>query len=244
MGIDYDAGTETITVTGGSFEEPYTMAILDADGTVGGYITPGGYGNREYTVSKHLVIGSEDDWTFFDATRAIVKMADGYTLTVYSHALRGGNLRDSWAARKFGAESGPIDDRDCKLRTENVIMMYPRLEAVVCPDTGDIVAANNPVPAEHPRPLGEPFPIETPPEAPQALTETAWDPCALLRQRQGIERATEILQPAGVEVRPSDVQRLFEGWPEPVLVGGPYEARRNPPKLEIVFVLANSAMVF
>jgi len=29
MGIDYNAGTETITVTGGSFEEPYTMAILD-----------------------------------------------------------------------------------------------------------------------------------------------------------------------------------------------------------------------
>ena len=241
MGISYDAGTQTITVTGGSFEEPYTMAILDADGTVGGYITAGGYGNREYTVSKNLIIGSEDDWTFFDPTRAIVKMADGYTLTVYSHALRGGRLRDSWAARKFGAESGPVEDADCKRRTENVIMMYPRLEAVVCPVTGDIIPANNPIPAQQPRALGEPLPIEAPPEAPQALTETAWDPCAILRQRHELQKASRFLEVDGVEVGPSGVQRLFEGWPE--TVPEPAQATRNPPKLEIIFVLANSAMV-
>ena len=37
MGISY--ANETITVTGGSQDDPYTMAELDADGTVGGYIT-------------------------------------------------------------------------------------------------------------------------------------------------------------------------------------------------------------
>ena len=58
MRITY--ANDTITVTGGSQEDPYTMADLDVDGTVGGYITPGGYGNREYAVSKDLVIGSED----------------------------------------------------------------------------------------------------------------------------------------------------------------------------------------
>ena len=242
MGISYDAGTETITVTGGSFEEPYTMAILDTDGTVGGYITAGGYGNREYTVSKHLVIGSEDDWTFFDPTRSIVRMADGYTLTVYSHALRGGNLRDSWAARKFGAEKGPIEEQDCKLRTENIIMMYPRLEAVVCPVTGDIINANEPVPVQEPRQLGDPFPIEAPPEEPLVLTE--WDPCAILRQRRDLEEASRFLQLDGVEIGPRDVQRAFEGWPETVPERAAPEATRNPPKLEIVFVLANSAMVF
>ena len=80
MGISYDAGTETITVTGGSFEEPYTMAILDADGTVGGYITAGGYGNREYTVSKNLVIGSDEGSTFFDLERSLIIAADGYSI--------------------------------------------------------------------------------------------------------------------------------------------------------------------
>jgi len=40
MGIVY--ANETITVTGGSQDDPYTMADLDADGTVGTYITPGG----------------------------------------------------------------------------------------------------------------------------------------------------------------------------------------------------------
>ncbi len=180
MGIDYNAGTETITVTGGSFEEPYTMAILDTDGTVGGYITAGGYGNREYTVSKHLVIGSEDDWTFFDPTRAIVKMADGYTLTVYSHALRGGNLRDSWAARKFGAEKGPIDEQDCKLRTENIIMMYVEVKGFLCPFTGELMRATGPEALTTPQALAEPMPLLE--EAGQGrlvqLDGTICDPCA------------------------------------------------------------------
>jgi len=171
MGIDYNAGTETITVTGGSFEEPYTMAILDIDGTVGGYITPGGYGNREYTVSKHLVIGSEEDWTFFDPTRAIVKIADGYTLTVYSHALRGGNLRDSWAARKFGAEKGPIDEQDCKLRTENVIMMYVEVKGFLCPFTGELMRATGPEALPGPQTLGEPTGVTV-------LSPVTQDPCA------------------------------------------------------------------
>jgi hypothetical protein len=241
MGISYDAGTETITVTGGSFEEPYTMAILDADGTVGGYISAGGYGNREYTVNKNLVIGSADDWTFFDPTRSIVKMADGYNLTVYSHALRGGRLRDSWAAVKFGAEKGPIEERECNLRTEGIIKMYPRMEAMICPNTGDVVPANNPIPVLNPSTLGQPLAIEAPPGAPQVLTE--WDPCAVLRQRQELREASRFVQLGGVEVGPSIVQSVFEGWPEPVPATAAPEATRNPPKLEIIFVLADSTMV-
>ncbi len=234
MGISYDAGTETITVTGGSFEEPYTVAILDADGTVGGYITAGGYGNREYTVSKNLVIGSEDDWTFFDPTRAIVKMADGYTLTVYSHALRGGKLRDSWAAMKFSAEKGPIDEQDCKRRTEGIIEMYPRLEAVICPDTGDIVPANNPVPAQHPSPLEDPDPVT------QQNGGTEWDPCASLGS-EGLERATFLAELEKWEFgSPRSVEKTYDQLPEPVPGSEPSPARRNAPKLEIVFVLCNA----
>ncbi|MCD6326784.1 hypothetical protein J7M28_04415 [bacterium] len=140
MGISY--ADDTITVTGGSFDEPYTMPILDADGTVGGYITAGGYGNREFTVSKNLVIGSSDGTsTFFDPTRAIVKMADGYTLTVYSHAIRGGSMRDSWAARKFGAEQPPIEEVDCK-RCVLAIKMYVKIEGYVCLTTGDLICTN------------------------------------------------------------------------------------------------------
>jgi len=41
MGIEFQ--NDTIFVTGGSQDDPYTMADLDADGTVGTYITPGGY---------------------------------------------------------------------------------------------------------------------------------------------------------------------------------------------------------
>ena len=39
MGITY--ADERITGTAGSRDDPYAMADLDADGTVGGYITPG-----------------------------------------------------------------------------------------------------------------------------------------------------------------------------------------------------------
>jgi len=43
MGITYDAATETITVTGGSNADPYTMARLKSSGTSGGYIATGGF---------------------------------------------------------------------------------------------------------------------------------------------------------------------------------------------------------
>ena len=200
MGISYDAGTETITVTGGSFEEPYTMAILDADGTVGGYITAGGYGNREYTVSKNLVIGSEEDWTFFDPTRAIVKMADGYTLTVYSHALRGGRLRDSWAARKFGAESGPVEDADCKRRTENVIMMYVEVRGYLCPFTGELMRATGP------EPLGQPMALLQEPGQLQQVVPGATDPCATASTTQ--VALTDLIKAAQLEPVPVGLEPL------------------------------------
>ncbi len=135
MGIDYDAGTETITVTGGSFEEPCTMAILDVDGTVGGYITPGGYGNREYTVSKNLVIGSNEGSTFFDLGQSLIVAAEGYSITCYSHALRGGTTQETWAARVFGP-CLPITGQDKEFRICNVTELYFAHEFILDGCTG------------------------------------------------------------------------------------------------------------
>ena len=231
MGITY--ANDAVTVTGGSQDEPYTMADLDADMTVGGYVTAGGYGSKEYSVSKDLVIGSEDADTFFDPTRSIVKMADGYKLTVYSHALRGGNLCDSWAAVKFGAEKGPIEDRDWNLRTENVIMMYPRMEAMICRATGDIIPANNPIPVLNPSPLGQPQTLA------QQDAGTEWDPCAPV-DWAAIRSATPVTGFGQPAFGPPVVQEAFPFWLEPVAAPAAPEARRNAPKLEIVFVLCNA----
>ena len=175
MGISYDSGTETITVTGGSWDEPYTMAILDTDGTAGGYITPGGYGNREYTVGKNLVIGSGDGTsTFFDLTRSIIKMADGYTLTVYSHALRGGGLQDTWAAHNLGAAKPPVGDAECKQRTENVLIAYVEVKGYLCPSTGELVRTTGPTALTPPETANEPVKVTvlSPP--------IGQDPCAAL----------------------------------------------------------------
>ena len=120
MGIEFQ--NDTIFVTGGSQDDPYTMADLDADGTVGTYITPGGYGNHEYAVSKDLVIGSEDADTFFDLTDTIIKMDDGQFLTVYSSALRGGKMGPTWGARFTNT---PLtSEEQMKLRVQNLRKLY------------------------------------------------------------------------------------------------------------------------
>lgn len=120
MGIVY--ANDTITVTGGSEADPYTMIDLDNDGTVGQYVTPGGYGNKVYSVSKHLVIGSEDADTFFDLTGTIIQMDDGYYLKVYSSALRGGKMGETWGARFANVR---LTDEDLmKVRIENVRKLY------------------------------------------------------------------------------------------------------------------------
>ena len=125
MGISYDVGTETITVTGGSQDSPYTMADLDADGTVGQYITPGGYGSREYAVSKDLVIGSEDAETFFDVSSSIIKMNAGKFLTVYTTALRGGAMGATFGEREGASGAAPfLEDTVKAQRIEGIRMLY------------------------------------------------------------------------------------------------------------------------
>ncbi len=123
MGITY--ANETICVTGGSQDDPYTMADLDADGTVGTYITPGGYANKEYSVSKDLVIGSEDADTFFDLSGSIIKMDPGKYLTVYTTALRGGSMGPTFAETVSGMGTIPFtEEKTQKSRLERIRKLY------------------------------------------------------------------------------------------------------------------------
>ena len=123
MGITY--ANETITVTGGSQDDPYTMADLDADGTVGTYITPGGYGNKEYAVSKDLVIGSDAADTFFDISGSIIAMDAGVTLTVYTTALRGGGMGPTFGAKASDKGAIPFTDDTVKeARIESIKKLY------------------------------------------------------------------------------------------------------------------------
>ncbi len=123
MGIVYQ--NETIIVTGGSQDDPYTMADLDADGIVGTYITPGGYGTKEYSVSKDLVIGSTDADTFFDLSGSIIKMDAGKYLTVYTTALRGGSMGSTFGQRASDGGLVPfISENLTKARIENVRKLY------------------------------------------------------------------------------------------------------------------------
>ncbi len=123
MGITY--ANDTITVTGGSQDDPYTMADLDADGTVGTYITPGGYGNREYAVSKDLVIGSTDADTFFDLSGSIIAMDAGKYLTVYTTALRGGNMGPTFAETVGAMGTVPFtEEKTQKSRLERIRKLY------------------------------------------------------------------------------------------------------------------------
>ena len=133
MGISYSAETETITVTGGSQDDPYTMQDVDDDPTAGQYVTPGGYGNKEYAVSKHLVIGSDAGDTFFDITDTIIKMDTAWFLTVYSSALRGGKMGATFADRIGSSGSIPLLDETVKeQRIERVRKLY--LERTYCLD--------------------------------------------------------------------------------------------------------------
>ncbi|HUT03270.1 MAG TPA: hypothetical protein VM163_05205 [bacterium] len=123
MGIEFL--NDTIFVTGGSQDDPYTMADLDADGTVGQYVTPGGYGNREYAVSKDLVIGSTDADTFFDLCGSIIAMDAGVTLTVYTTALRGGRMGATFGDKE--GRSGVVgftDDAVKEARLEHIKKLY------------------------------------------------------------------------------------------------------------------------
>jgi len=228
MGISYDSGTETITVTGGSWDEPYTMAILDTDGTAGGYITPGGYGNREYTVGKNLVIGSDDGTsTFFDPTRAIVKMADGYTLTVYPHALRGGNLRDSNAALQLGAEKPPLGEFQCNYRIGGVLKMHVEFKGLICPSTGTLVST---IPANVLTASAQA--VEALGAASGASGEDEWDPC----EKIGTEGMF-------IEFPPQD-GTIADGLPQPYPQTPPQggEGRLPVPRQVVVLVKSDGEM--
>jgi len=101
------------------------MADLDADGTVGTYITPGGYGNTEYSVSKDLVIGSTDADTFFDISGSIIKMDAAKYLTVYTTALRGGGMGETFGAKASDKGAIPFTVDTVKdARIENIRKPY------------------------------------------------------------------------------------------------------------------------
>ena len=139
MGIIYE--NETIIVTGGSQDDPYTMADLDADGTVGQYVTPGGYGNHEYAVSKDLVIGSEDADTFFDLSGSIIAMDAGGTLTVYTTALRGGRMGATFGATQSSSGVTPfLDEQLTKQRIERVRKLFCERSYQLDNTTGDRIA--------------------------------------------------------------------------------------------------------
>ena len=136
MGISFSG--DTIFVTGGSQDDPYTMDDLDADGVVGGYITPGGYGDRDFAVSKDLVIGSDDADTFFDLTNSVISMNAGVYLTVYTTALRGGSMGATFGDREGKTGTAAIlDETVQKQRIEHVKKMYMERLYVLDNVTGD-----------------------------------------------------------------------------------------------------------
>jgi len=140
MAIAY--GDDTIVVTGGSQDDPFTMDDLENDGVVGTYVTPGGYANREFAVSKHLVIGSEDASTFFDLTNSIIKMDSGYTLTVYTTALRGGKMGPTFAEQKSGLGTiAFVEETVCKSRLENIRKLYIERAYTLSNSSGQWVAS-------------------------------------------------------------------------------------------------------
>ena len=107
------------------------MSDLNADVTVGGYITPGGYGNREYGVSKDLVIGSDAADTFFDLSDSIIKMDAGKYLTVYTTALRGGNMGSTFAGVASGMGTVAFTEETTqKSRLERIRKLY--IERIYC----------------------------------------------------------------------------------------------------------------
>ena len=123
MGITY--ADNTITVTGGNQLGPYTMADLLASGTTSSYVSTGGYGGKKYTVTKDLVIGSTLADTYFDVTSTIIEMESGNTLTVYTTALRGGDMGSTFGQNASGYGTVPfIDEATRKARLENIRQLY------------------------------------------------------------------------------------------------------------------------
>ena len=122
-GITY--ANNTITVTGGSQSDPYTMSDLATSGTTSSYVSTGGYGGQEYTVTEDLVIGSTLADTYFDIFGSIIQMDAGKGLTVYNTALRGGNMGLTWAETRGGFGAVPfIDEKTRKARVENIRQLF------------------------------------------------------------------------------------------------------------------------
>ena len=135
MGITYL--NDTITVTGGSATDPYTMADLAASGTTSSYVSTGGYAGQKYTVSRDLVIGSTLADTYFDIFRSIIEMDPEKTLTVYNTALRGGNMGPTWGESASGYGAVPfIDEKTRKARIENIRQLFIERSFVLKSTTG------------------------------------------------------------------------------------------------------------
>ena len=136
MGITYSDGV--ITVTGGTQDDPYTMADLEASGTTSSYVSAGGYGGNKYTVTAaDLVIGSTLADTYFDITASIIEMNAGQYLTVYTTALRGGNMGATFGQQASGSGTVPfIDEKTRKARVESIRKLYIERLSVLNNTTG------------------------------------------------------------------------------------------------------------
>lgn len=135
MPITYDAPSETISVTGGSWDNPYTAADIASDPTAGTYVSTGGYGNKVYTFSANLVLGSEAEQTFFDIVGSVLKCDSGYSMSIYASAIRGGNSDFTWAAKTFGA-CLPVPSEACKMLTTGVLKAYVQTIGIQCETEG------------------------------------------------------------------------------------------------------------
>jgi len=85
----YDAGSDTGTATGGSMQDPITLADIDGSVELGGHVAVSGEDNQTYTVDCHLVIGASDTDTFFRIQPGeTLIMDEDKQLILYLQALR------------------------------------------------------------------------------------------------------------------------------------------------------------
>ncbi|MCD6326785.1 hypothetical protein J7M28_04420 [bacterium] len=70
-------------------------------------------------------MGSEDADTFFDISGCIIAMDAGYYITLYTTALRGGNMGPSFGQQAGGVGTVPfIEENICKSRLEMIRKLY------------------------------------------------------------------------------------------------------------------------
>ena len=139
MAIMFDGPSLTITVTGGSWDNPFTAADIASDPTAGAYVSTGGYGDNVYTFSANLVLGSTAGDTFFDIVGSILKCDTGYSMSIYAATLQGGNTDFTWAAKTFGPCQPVISPEARKMVTSGILKAYVQSIGVQCVTEGHTV---------------------------------------------------------------------------------------------------------